>query len=147
MKHNDQGGAHQGSGTGRLWLVMWLCIAVSVGGVLYAVFLGVADDGGRGGALAVAVTFAMLFLDRRTSKDYLEMQLPPDPAAKNIPTQDEALKAHLADMATNQIQTRNAFAAMLDWGDCQKWPLAFSSVIGTVFWGFGDLIAGFLGAK
>ncbi len=147
MKNNDRGGAHQGSGTGRLWLVMWLCIASSVGGVFYAIFLGVAADGGRGGALAVAITFAMLFLDRRTSKDYLEMQLPPDPAAKNIPTNDTALKAHLAGLATNQNQTRNAFAAMVDWGNRQKWPLAISSVIGTVFWGFGDVIAGFFGAN
>ncbi len=120
MKHNEQADTQKGSGTGRLRLVMCLCIACSVGGVMYAVFLGVAADGGRGGALAVAITFAMLFLDRRTSKDYLEMQLPLDQAAKNIPIEDEAIKAHLAEMATNQTQTRNAFAAMLDWGDSQK---------------------------
>ena len=146
MKNNDRGGAHHGSGTGRLWLVLICCIAFSVGGVIYAVFLGVAADGGRGGALAVAITFAMLFLDRRTSKDYLEMPLPADTAEKDIPTDDKALKAHLAGLATNQNQTRNAFAAMLDWGNRQKWPLAISSVIGTVFWGFGDIIAGCFGA-
>lgn len=134
------------SGTGRLWLAVAACIALGAGGVLYAVIFGAASDGGRGGALAVAVTFAMLFLDRRTSRDYLEMTLPPDPAAKTIPTHDAALKTYLATLNTDQKQTRNAFAVLLDWEDHRKWPLAISSVIGTVFWGFGDYIAGALGA-
>ena len=142
----DKIGARHGNGTSRLRIVMWLCIAFSVGGVLYAIFFGVAADGGRGGALAVALTFAMLFLDRRTPKDYLEMELPPDPAAEKIPTQDGMLKAYLAEFATGHKQTRNAFAAMLDWEDRQKWPLAISSVTGTLFWGFGEIIASYFGA-
>ena len=130
------------SGTGRLWLVMCLCVVLSVGGVMYAVVFGDACDGGRGGALAVALTFAMLFLDRRTPTAYLEMALP---AAVDAPTNDP-LKSYLGELKTAANQTRNAVAAVLDWAARQRWPLAISSVVGTVFWGFGDVFAGWFGA-
>ena len=53
-------------GKGRLLLVMVASIALSLAGIAYAVFWGVAADGGRGGALAVALTFIMLFVGRGT---------------------------------------------------------------------------------
>ena len=137
----------------RLWVVMGACIFVSTAWVIHAAFWGSPADGGRGGAVAVALTFAMLFLDRGTAKDLLERTLPPRQAADAFPDADERLKAGLNDLAQKQAElirsqttNRNALAALLDWQDVQKWPLAISSVVGTVFWGFGDCFAAWLSA-
>ena len=129
---------------GRLWLVMTVCIAASIMGVIYAVCCGDASDGG--GAVAVAITFGMLFLDRGTAKDLIEMELPTGPQASQVPASDTELKDYLASLATEEIKDRNTLAAMLDWQDKQKLPLAISSVVGTFFWGFGDVVAQCLGA-
>src|SRR3546814_8334038 len=69
-------------GTAKLRAAMIAAIAVSIGGIAYAVLFGVAADGGRGGAIAVALTFFMFFMGRGTAEDALEARLPEtgDPA-------------------------------------------------------------------
>ncbi len=131
---------------GRLKSVMIICVAVSVAGVAYAVWQDEAAAGGRGGALAVALTFAMLFLDRDTAKDIIETDLSSAAKDDHIPVDDDNLRTYLSTMRTEQAKTRNALATILDWQNKQKWPLAVSSIFGTVCWGFGDLFAQWFGA-
>ena len=69
-------GRRMSDGTGKLILAMIGSIALSAAGVVYAVFGGVAADGGRGGALAVALTFFMLFMGRGTPEAALEVEIP-----------------------------------------------------------------------
>lgn len=121
------------SGAGRLRLVMWIAILVSVAGIPFAVFLGVAVDGGRGGAIAVALTFFTFFMDRGTAERALEAKIPDggDPATRT-------------DLELARV--RNAVASMLDWSRQERLYLTVSSVVGTLAWGFGDVVARWLGA-
>jgi hypothetical protein len=120
-------------GTTKLVLTMVAAILFSLGGVVFAVRWGSVADGGRGGAIAVALTFLMLFLGRGTAEAALEAKLPE-------PTEDG--KKALLEVA----KVRNAVAAMLDWSGSEKLYLTISSVVGTLFWGFGDVAARWLGA-
>ena len=51
-----------------LCLTMIAAVTLSAGGIGYAVCCGVAADGGRGGALALALTFLMFFLGPDTDR-------------------------------------------------------------------------------
>lgn len=125
--------ARPSEGTRKLVITMMAAIAMSIGGIAYAVLWGVAADGGRGGAVAVALTFFILFMGRGTAEAALEAVLPKaaDPA-------EEA--------ALDLPRIRNAVAAMLDRSRKEKIYLTVSSVVGTLAWGFGDIIALWLGA-
>ena len=125
--------ARPSEGTGKLVITMIAAIAMSIGGIAYAVLWGVAADGGRGGAVAVALTFFILFMGRGTAEAALEAELPKaaDPAEET---------------ALDLARIRNAVAAMLDWSHKEKIYLTVSSVVGTLAWGFGDIIALWLGA-
>ncbi len=108
-------------------------VGLSAAGVGYAVFFGVVADGGRGGALAVALTFAMLFLGRGTAEAALEV---------NFPRDDGDL-----DSGLEAARVRNALASMFDWQTKEKRYLTIASVVGTLVWGFGDVLAALLGAR
>lgn len=110
-------------GTGKLFAATVVSIALSIGGIVYAVARSIPADGGRGGALAVALTFFMLFMSRGTAEDALAGPLP-----QGIPDGEI-------------IRIRNALASMLDWQSNEKIYLTISSVCGTIAWGFGDVIA------
>lgn len=56
----------------KLWTVVLLGTGACVLGVAYAVFLGVASDGGRGGAVAVALAFATLFTSAPAVRELIE---------------------------------------------------------------------------
>lgn len=119
-------------GTGKLRLTMIAAILLSVAGIVYAVRWGTAVDGGRGGAVAVALTFFMLFMGRGTAEDALDAEFP----ERTPPPPDLLLK-----------RVRNAVASMLDWSRKEKTYLTVSSVTGTLVWGFGDWLARWLGAS
>lgn len=145
MTDADTHGPRPDSGTCRLWIVALVCVVASFAGVAYAVHSGVAAHGGRGGAIAVALAFLMLFLDRQTARDYLEMKMP-DTGRLPAPTDDEKLAEYLTKQATEQNRTHNTLAVLIDWDHKHKWPLAVSSVVGTLSWGFGDVVARWFGA-
>jgi len=123
---------------GQEWtlrIVLTLALIASAGGVLYAVFLGTAADGGRGGALAVAISFFALFAARATPEDVLETK---DAAGRRVvetgpPVQRIGL-------------LKTSVATMLDSQRLEKIYLTGSSVTGTLVWGFGDVLARWLGA-
>jgi hypothetical protein len=130
-------------------VVLAVAIALSVGGIAYAVHGSKnKDDGGRGGALAVAVAFIVLFVSRSQGArvytilaeegpellNRIEAQAgaTPDPAAKQADGSPAETKvdALLAKLRTDANEQR-----------IQNIYLALTSVIGTLAWGFGDLIA------
>jgi len=130
---SDVSEAKPSEGTTMLAVAMVAAVLLSVGGIAYAVTYGVAVDGGRGGAIAVALTFFILFVGRGTAEAALEAELP----KTGDPSEDAALEL---------AKIRNSVAAMLDWSRKEKLYLTISSVVGTLTWGFGDLIAIQLGA-
>lgn len=121
------------SGTGMLFAAMLATVVVSLGGIAYAKWFGIAADGGRGGAIGVALTFFMLFLGRGTAEKALEA---PMPASGDL----------AKDTAQDLSKVRGAVAAMLDWSGKEKLYLTVSSVFATLAWGFGDWIAAWIGA-
>lgn len=121
------------AGTRNLWAVTVAAILLSIGGVAYAALWGSAADGGRGGALAVALTFFMLFAGRGTAAAALDAELPAAATAQ------ETLEQELA-------RVRASLSALIDWSAQEKCHLTISSVFGTLVWGFGDLLAKAFGA-
>lgn len=110
------------------------CLAC-VAGVAHSVLWGAADDGGRGGAVAVAISFAALFAARDTSAEVLEVK------HANGGVGFESLPAE-----SRIGLLKAAMASMIDSQRLEKRYLTWSSVIGTLTWGFGDLLAALLGA-
>lgn len=107
----------------------------SAGGIVYAIWFGSAADGARGGAVAVAISFAALFAARSTPQDVLE--------TKNQAGQQ------VFDTAPPEQRVailRTAIATLIDSQRLEKIYLTGSSVAGTLVWGFGDLLARWLGA-
>lgn len=119
----------------KLQGVLALGLLASVGGIAYAVTCGTAIDGQRGGAIAVALSFLALFAARNTPLDTLELK---DGSGALV------LESGTAEARINVLRT--AIAAMLDSQRLEKRYLTLSSVTGTLVWGFGDLVAGALGA-
>lgn len=109
----------------RHWLVFAASLTAIAAGAAYAVCGGgTAVDAQRGGSVAVALTFLMLFLDRPTSQRLIETG---------------------PDTASAGVVAHNALAAFLDQQAKARWPLALSSVLGTLAAGFGDLAVRALG--
>jgi len=129
--------------------VLALAIALSAGGIAYAVHGSKnKDDGGRGGALAVAVAFIVLFVGRSQGTKVYTILAEEGPQLLNsIEAQAGATPDPTADQAdSSPVETRvNALLAKLrtDANEqrIQNIYLALTSVIGTLAWGFGDLIA------
>jgi hypothetical protein len=107
-------------------------IALSAGGVAYAIHCGSASDGGRGGALAVALSFFMLFAGRGTPENAMEAVLPGN---------------QQGDVEFEIARLRGAVTSLLDWQAKEKIYLTTSSVVGTLAWGFGDSLAALFGAR
>ena len=72
-------------------------------------------------------------------------QLPPSTpvavaAETTLPPSDDPVEA----LRREFDPTKAAVNAMLDWSNKEKRYLAASSVIGTLVWGFGDLLAAWI---
>jgi hypothetical protein len=63
-------------GTRGLTIVTGIAVFLSFGGIVYAAVHGQFNDGGLGGALAVALTFLVFFADRGTAAAALQARLP-----------------------------------------------------------------------
>lgn len=119
----------------KLWTVVVLGVAASILGILYAIFCGTAADGGRGGAVAVAIAFGALFTGTPSAKELLEAK-------------DEDGKPKFDELSPEKQvpRLRTALADMLDGQRKQNSFLVWTSVIGTLVWAFGDVLAAALGA-
>lgn len=122
----------------RTSLTLWVMLSfmASAGGLAYAVFWGGACDGGRGGAVAVAIAFGILFAARPLAQDYIEAR-------------DNEGVARFDGLPVDKriSRLRSALAVLLDRQQHETASLAFASITGTLVWGFGDWIAGALGAS
>lgn len=104
-------------------------------GILYAVLFCEAADGGRGGAVAVALAFAALFSSSPAIPELIEA---PDhsgkPAFETLPIDKQIARLRIAvpEMQDRQ-RDENRF-------------LVLTSVVGTLVWVFGDVAAYWLGA-
>lgn len=135
----------------RYILVFAICLGFSFGGVVLSAFRNQYADGGRGGAIAVALAFATIFMGRGYGSVPIEALLRRlSRRARTLPGQ-EGLKgtdARLEELnsdvqaiarslrASQSISIRNTTE--------QNAYLAASSVIGTLVWGFGDWAAEWL---
>ena len=125
-----------------------VALVVSVGGIIWAIRVGDATIGTRGGAIGCAIVFLIFFVGRSTPEAALEqpsygrrrdrdfdvLTSPPPLSLNEATSQITALKGELA-------RVRGAVAAMLDAARKEKWFLSVASVLSTLVWGFGDLIA------
>lgn len=116
--------------------VLLTSILVSIGGIAYAVLFGAAADGARGGAVAVAISFAALFAARSTPQEVLEMK---DPITGELIVKEGEHNWQIGVLST-------AISTMIDSQGLEKVYLTSSTAIGTLVWGFGDLIARGFGA-
>jgi hypothetical protein len=118
-----------------LCFVLISSLLFSAGGIAYAVWCGSAADGQRGGAIAVAISFLALFAARATPADTLEMK-----------DSQGRLVADHGEPSERIGIVRTTVSTMLDSQRLEKVFLTWSSVTGTLVWGFGDVIARLLGA-
>lgn len=139
----------QPSETRRYQVLLGLVVALCLGGVLAAAFVTQnRADGGRGGVLAVAVSFAALFLGRSYGTKVYDI----------IASEAATLSATLRKIdgrpdpapapATSDAERVNGLAAKIKTDAAaqtlQNKYLAAASVLGTLTAGFGDVAAGWL---
>ncbi len=149
------GKPHDRPARGERWRLLALVVAAAVlsaGGVAYAVLVsGDPSDGGRGGALAVALTLVAFFL-RWPLGERLATAL-----TEKLP----ALERRIADFGEDDAATRNAYTLERRAVDLERrlhalepasrveaegelrlnGHLALATAIGTLTWAFGDMAA------
>lgn len=137
----------------RSWIVVLLAVAISLAWWLAAWLLERPADAGRGGALAVALAFLVLFMHRSQgdrifavlAEEGPKLLASLEPAPESGGADNEArmrrLERRLADLvdaitATRGYEGRQASRLNLH--------LSVASVVGTLVWGFGDVVASWL---
>jgi hypothetical protein len=128
--------------------VIVLCIAVllSAGSIPFAAYVTKsAQDGGRGGALAVALSFAVLFLSRGYGTKVYDVLTK---EAQAVNTNLQKIRGAAGGGALTSDQKIDALVSKTtidaDVQHNQNVYLAWSSGIGTIAWGFGDIAAQWL---
>lgn len=122
-----------------------LSALISVGGIWYALRISHSkDDAGRGGALAVIVSFFAVFVRRSYgARIYQTLFRPGNPmfarlnAYKNRQPVEPFTNAELTDFFIRIVSRTNIEAAEQR---LQNWALFWTGLIATVIWGFGDKI-------
>ncbi len=101
------------------WATFGIGLVACIAGVAVAVlWTHDSADAGRGGAVAVALSFFILFQNHDSAR-----------TSYNDEKSDLATRSH------------NALGALLDISDKQRLPLTLTSVLGTLVWGFADILA------
>ncbi|HEY1909464.1 MAG TPA: hypothetical protein VGG73_00965 [Vicinamibacterales bacterium] len=133
------------------WLIFFLSIAASIGGLFVCKATGKEADAIRGGSLGAAIALGFMFATRdygnklykaRTSE---LSQLRSDVATLKTSHEDPAAKATLGDQVSKISIQVNALVASMDIDvkgrETENKFLALATCIGTLVGGFGDLIA------
>jgi hypothetical protein len=128
-----------------------LSVFLSLGGILIGAFVTEPADGGRGGAIAVALAFLVLFVRRGYGARVYEA------IARDLPAMREEVSklrqgtapatANAEDLAQVKRQVTAIVSRIDTEADGQKIQnraLAWASCIGTIAWGFGDMLAKWL---
>lgn len=114
----------------RYWLVIGISTLLSIGGIVASVIFKI--DGGLGGALAVAFSFYVLFLRMNFGH-------------RTFATLEERAKTRGEETLESLTGKLNALIARInveeDGQSVQNQALALASCIGTLAWGFGNIIA------
>jgi|ERR1700733_363082 len=109
----------------------FICLSVSVGGVIRAVHLSDKTEGGRGGAIATMLALTIVLLRRDFGvwqyKDRIENMKTGLSTLDQLTEKVSALEQAIGVNSIGQTST--------------NWWLAGSTAIGTLFWGFGDVFA------
>lgn len=142
----------------------FICLGVSVGGVYRAVTNCLPSLGGQGGACAVALAFGALFLTknygqrlqtlltetlpalRATAEEVIPKSRTAQPPIKNDDVGSLTERVAQLEKTVRTLETFDAgfkqrLNADADGQRLQNMYLAFSSIVGTIFWGFGDVFA------
>lgn len=126
-----------------------LSVSVSAGGVLYGALISKkCVDGQRGGAIGVAAAFSILFLSRnygeRVYKSILDTN--PDLKARVFALSKEEAVEDFSnkDLTWAIISILGRLNVEADEQRRQNIALVIASVIATLAWGFGDVIAGWV---
>jgi len=134
----------------RYGIVIAASILLSLGGIAVAAWWTTPEDGGRGGALAVALAFLVLFVRRNYGARVY------DALTKDIPKLKEQIanlrqgkepiseKEDPHEMSRQLIAVVSRLDTEADGQNRQNYALAWASCIGTLAWGFGDIAARYL---
>lgn len=113
-------------------LVIIASVVLSLGGILYAAAVQRPLEAGRGGAVTVALSFLILFLREnhglRVQKALSELSS--EESWDTVAALRDQLRALCARLNVND-----------DGQQRQNRALAWTSCIGTLTWGFGDVVA------
>jgi hypothetical protein len=134
----------------RYVTVLVLCIILSLVGIGLAAYRNRPLDGGRGGALAVAVALFNLFIDRNSAAILLRLRTKTFPAINKRLARLEATQKRKQEGIENlttkarqqplgEVVNRSAKNQKT-----QNFFLAAATFAGTIVWGFGDVFAQFL---
>jgi hypothetical protein len=125
--------------------VLVLSVVLSLGSIGACIALNRPADAGRGGAIAVAISFGMLFLSRGRGAQTFDTLYDGLPTLR---TELEALTASDPKPEASAAQIKRLATALKTWltidaqaTSRQNIFLAISSVVGTLAWGFGDWAA------
>lgn len=110
-------------------------VILCLSGLGYALVMGDAADAGRGGALTVALSFAAFFTTSSAPSELIE--------ARGVDGE-----CHFDELSYRERVTRlkTAVALLDDRHNAESLCLAITTFMGTMFWGFGDILAVALGA-
>jgi hypothetical protein len=121
----------------RYVIIICMSLIISCAGVLWASYTGKAQDGGRGGAIATVIAFAILFLRPDYGmRIYEERKARIKPDLPQLEKLDQEVKALVTGLRINSIGQAH-----------QNRALVIASIIGTLFVGFGDWLAQLLICK
>jgi hypothetical protein len=129
-------------------IVLVVSIVCSVGGIWGCAFWWHPADGGRGGAIAVALSLVSLFINRPYGKQIFNF-LTQD--RKQFLEQVNTLRSHPSNISDNRSEAEILLEAHIIMNnvdvsgqDKQNRFMAVSAGLGTLAWGFGDLVSAWL---
>lgn len=125
-------------------LLVLVCVVISALGVLYAFVSKDYSHGGRGGAIGVALSFGALFLSVRNRYNSIDVLDLTSQELFSILGQEMTINEQVEANASRIEALKNDLKRSQKSAFLENVALALAGVISTIFWGFGDLFAGFL---
>ena len=130
------------------YLILFLSLILSVGGMI--LFHDQPTNAGRGGAIAVAVSFFVMFVNYGSRHRTIAILVDEASTMKTLlakfegkkaseTDRIEALEARVNGLSKALVLSRNIDTTS---SKSQNLMLAISSIVGTLAWGFADLIVG-----
>jgi hypothetical protein len=118
-------------------LLLVVCIALSLGGIVAALFTKEPLDGSRGGVLAVGLAVAYLVVRKDVAGEVFDTL--EEHAREESPTADPGVKADRLVRRFDDLK-----ASLRSKGEDERslsWYLATATIIGTLAAAFGDIAA------